>query len=154
MRPLKSADLPELLRILQVSGAFTEVEIACALELLQIVLTQPEQLDYLVVVAEERNQVVGYILYGPIPLTEGNYDIYWIAVDPVRQGKGWGRRLLNAAETDAEAHGARMLCLETSSQGSYQRTRVFYEQAGYREESRIHDFYKIGDSRITYIKRL
>jgi hypothetical protein len=46
-----------------------------------------------------------------------------------------------------------LLCLETSSQGGYVRTRYFYEQAGYVEESCIRDFYKPGDDRLTYVKR-
>jgi hypothetical protein len=46
-----------------------------------------------------------------------------------------------------------MVCLETSSQGGYSRTRSFYEKAGYLLESRIRDFYKPGDDRLTYVKR-
>lgn len=153
MRSLKPGDLPELTRILVDTGAFTQAEVECAVELLEIVLDQPQQKDYLVAVAEEDDRVAGYILYGPVPLTEGNFDIYWIATDPSVQGKGLGRQLMEHAEADARNRGARMVCLETSSQGSYQRTRRFYDNAGYTEESRIRDFYKPGDDRITYIKR-
>lgn len=153
MRSLKATDLPDLSRILVETGAFTQPEIECALELLEIVLKDPAQKDYWVAVAEDDGRVGGYILYGPVPLTEGNFDIYWIATDPTIQGKGLGRQLMEYAEADARSRGARMVCLETSSQGSYQRTRRFYDNAGYLEESRIRDFYKPGDDRITYIKR-
>ncbi|MBE0595832.1 MAG: GNAT family N-acetyltransferase [Desulfuromonadales bacterium] len=146
-------DLPPLARILRDTGAFTEEEVACAVELLEIVCKDPRQPDYQVLVAEEAGQPVGYVLYGPVPLTEGNYDIYWIATDPAVQGKGFGQRLLAAAEADVRSRGARMVCLETSSQGGYARTRLFYDRAGYLEESRIRDFYRPGDDRITYIKR-
>lgn len=153
MRSLERHDLPALVRILEETGAFTDVEVGCALELLGIVLDQPSQQDYLVGVAEEEGRVVGYILYGPVPLTEGNFDIYWIATDPTVHGRGYGRRLIEFAESDVRARGARLLCLETSSQGGYQRTRRFYEQAGYVMESCIRDFYRPGDDRITYVKR-
>jgi ribosomal protein S18 acetylase RimI-like enzyme len=153
MRTLSRNDLPALVRILNETGAFTDVEVGCALELLAIVLDQPGQQDYLVAVAEEEGRAAGYILYGPVPLTEGNFDIYWIATDPAVQGRGFGRRLMEHAEGDARARGGRLICLETSSQGGYQRTRRFYEQAGYVEESRIRDFYRPGDDRITYVKR-
>ena len=79
----------------------------------------------------------GYVLYGPIPLTEGNYDLYWIATDPAAQGRGFGRGLLAHVEAEVRGRQGRMICLETSSQGGYERTRRFYEQADYREESRI-----------------
>jgi ribosomal protein S18 acetylase RimI-like enzyme len=153
MRSLKRSDLPDLMRILNETGAFTDVEVGCAVELLGIVLDDPNQKDYLVGVAQDDGRVVGYILYGPVPLTEGNFDIYWIATDPAVQGKGFGRRLIAHAEADARGRGGRMICLETSSQGGYARTRSFYEQAGYTVESCIRDFYRPGDDRLTYVKR-
>lgn len=156
MRSLRRNDLPRLEQILldlRQAGNFTAAEVDCALELLNIVLDQPRQQDYLVLVAEDHHQVQGYILYGPVPVTEGNFDIYWIATDPNAHGKGYGRQLMEAAEKDLRARGVRMICLETSSQGNYQRTRRFYDNAGYQVESTIRDFYKPGDDRITYVKR-
>ena len=153
LRSLKPEDLPALTRILRETGAFTEAEVDCALELLHTVIDQPRQQDYLVLVAEAEGMPVGYILYGAVPLTLGNYDIYWIATDPAIQGRGHGRQLLSRVEEDLRAQGARLICLETSSQGGYERTRLFYERAGYLEESRIRDFYRPGDDRITYVKR-
>ena len=154
MRNLKRSDLPELTRILRATGAFTEVEVDCAVELLNIVLDQPAQPDYLVTVAETTTgAVAGYVLYGPVPLTVGTYDLYWIATDPALHGQGFGRKLIEFAEADSRQRGARMMCLETSSQGHYSRTRNFYDQAGYLEECRIRDFYHPGDDRITYTKR-
>jgi ribosomal protein S18 acetylase RimI-like enzyme len=156
MRSLQRSDLSQLegiLNQLQQAGNFTAAEVECALELLNIVLDLPLQADYLVLVAEDQGQVQGYILYGPVPVTEGNFDIYWIATDPAAHGKGYGRLLMEAAEADLLSRGARMICLETSSQGNYQRTRRFYDNAGYLVESTIRDFYKPGDDRITYVKR-
>jgi ribosomal protein S18 acetylase RimI-like enzyme len=153
MRNLKREDLPDLIRVLNETAAFTDVEVGCAMELLGIVLDDPNQKDYIVAVAEDDGRAVGYVLYGPVPLTEGNFDLYWIATDPRVQGRGFGRKLLAHAEADARTRGGRMICLETSSQGGYERTRLFYEQAGYVEESRILDFYHPGDDRITYVKR-
>jgi len=153
MRSLKRSDLPDLTRILIATGAFTQAEVDCAVELLNIVLDQPLQTDYQVLVAENHGKIAGYILYGAVPLTSGNFDIYWIATDPALHGQGFGQKLMEAAEKDAKARGARMVCLETSSQGGYEKTRRFYDRAGYVEESCIRDFYKIGDDRITYVKR-
>ena len=153
MRNLKREDLPDLIRVLNETAAFTDVEVGCAMELLGIVLDDPNQKDYIVAVAEDGGRAIGYVLYGPVPLTEGNFDLYWIATDPRVQGRGFGRKLLAHAEADACARGGRMISLETSSQGGYERTRLFYEQAGYVEESRIRDFYRPGDDRITYVKR-
>ena len=153
MRNLRSSDRRQLEQILISCNAFTSAEVACALELLDSVLDNPDQQDYEVIVAEVAGQVAGYVLFGAVPLTQGNYDLYWIATDPELQGQGFGRRLMAETEGRLRARGARMLCLETSSQEFYQRTRRFYEQGGYQEEARIRDFYRPGDDRITYVKR-
>jgi len=153
MRNLRSSDLLPLRRILVATEAFTAVEVACAMELLEIVLNDHDQQDYEVIVADHEGVVAGYVLYGPVPLTEGNYDLYWIATDPELHGRGVGRQLMKEVERRLRQDGARLLCLETSSQGHYARTRKFYEQAGYQEESRIRDFYRPGDDRITFVKR-
>ena len=153
MRSLKATDVPELVRILEATGAFTDGEVAVAVELLEMVLKDCSQQDYEVAVAEVEGNVAGYVLFGPVPLTVGNYDLYWIAVDPATQGHGVGQKLMQHGEDEVRRRGGRMVCLETSSQGSYERTRKFYDRAGYLEESRIRDFYKPGDDRITYVKR-
>jgi len=153
MRKLRHDDIPLLEEILVATGAFTDAEVAIAVELLETVVSDPLQQDYEVAVADIGDRVAGYVLFGPVPLTEGNYDLYWIAVGPETQGSGVGRRLMKHVEEQVRLRGGRMLCLETSSQGGYQRTRKFYEQAGYVEESCIRDFYKPGDDRLTYVKR-
>jgi len=153
MRTLRHDDIPTLEEVLVATGAFTDAEVAVAVELLETVANDPHQQDYEVAVADLGERAVGYVLFGPVPLTEGNYDLYWIAVDPATQGSGVGRRLMKHVENQVCQRGGRMLCLETSSQGGYLRTRSFYEQAGYVEESCIRDFYKPGDDRLTYVKR-
>lgn len=154
MRDLRPTDLPHLERILHETGAFNEEEVDCALELLTIVLDNPAQRDYMVSVAEVAGHVSGYVLYGPTPMTSGNLTLYWIAVCPTAQGQGVGQSLMEHVENHGKTLKGRLVCLETSSQGSYERTRSFYRQAGYLEESRIFDFYRSGDDRITFVKRL
>ncbi|MHB8708134.1 MAG: GNAT family N-acetyltransferase [Desulfuromonadales bacterium] len=153
LRELQADDLLELQRILNATEAFTTAEVEVAMELLEIVINQPQQSDYEVAVAEALGKVAGYVLFGPVPATMGNFDLYWIAVDPAAQGTGVGQRLLEHVEEEVRQRGGRMVCLETSSQGGYSRTRSFYEKAGYQLESRIRDFYKPGDDRLTYVKR-
>jgi ribosomal protein S18 acetylase RimI-like enzyme len=153
LRDLRATDLPALQCILAATDAFTAAEVAVAMELLEIVTNQPEQRDYAVAVAEVLGNVAGYVLFGPVPATDGNFDLYWIAVDPAAQGSGVGQRLMEHVEEQVRGRGGRMVCLETSSQGGYSRTRSFYEKAGYTLESRIRDFYRPGDDRLTYVKR-
>ena len=54
-------------------------------------------------------------------------------------------------------HGAKAYhktSVETASKESYAATRAFYERIGYVEVARTPDFYKDGDDRVVYSRRL
>jgi ribosomal protein S18 acetylase RimI-like enzyme len=100
---------------------------------------------------KEHPGVQGYACYGATPLTQGVYDLYWIAAV---QGKGFGRRLIEFVEQDVRKRGGRMLLIETSSQEAYGATIHFYEKTGYELVARIKNFYKIGDDKLVFLKEL
>lgn len=87
-------------------------------------------------------------------MTEGTFDLYWIAVDPARQGTGIGRALLAAVEELVRAEGGRMMLVETAGKPAYAATRAVYAACGYREVARVPDFYEDGDDKIVYARRL
>jgi len=139
------------------SGRFNKEEIATALDLVDEALEKGERSGYIVRVFEvgkEHPSVQGYVCYGPTPLTQGVYDLYWIAIDPAVQGKGFGRRLIKYVEADIVKSGGRMLLIETSSQESYSDTLRFYKKAGYKLVARIKNFYRIGDDKLVFLKEL
>jgi ribosomal protein S18 acetylase RimI-like enzyme len=153
LRPLHPADRAPLEEILRATDAFTEAEVAVALELIDLGIRASEggaDAGYRFLVAEEDGRVAGYTCYGETPCTEGTYDLYWIAVDPSLQGRGVGRRLVRATEDAVAASHGRMLLVETASKPSYAATRAFYERIGYVEVARIPDFYRPGDAKIVY----
>jgi ribosomal protein S18 acetylase RimI-like enzyme len=155
VRPMKPEDRKLVLDIIQATKMFTPAEISVARELVDIYLEQPEQRDYFLAVVENGpGAVVGYIAYGPTPLTDGTYDLYWMAVAPDQQGMGLGKELVNWLEKRVVEEGGRIVLIETSSQHKYEPTRRFYIGLGYKEISRIPDFYRRGDDRITYIKQI
>jgi ribosomal protein S18 acetylase RimI-like enzyme len=152
---MRREDRPTVLDIINSTGMFTPDEIVVACELIDIYLDQPQQRDYRLVVAEdEAGRVVGYMTYGPTPLTEGAYDLYWMAVSPGKQGRGFGRELVLWLEKTVRDAAGRVILIETSSQPKYEKTRRFYTGLDYREVSRIPDFYRKGDDLITYVKYL
>jgi ribosomal protein S18 acetylase RimI-like enzyme len=87
-------------------------------------------------------------------LTQGTYDLYWIAVDPAAQGHGIGHALLAGVEAEVQARGGRLLLIETSSTPAYASARRLYETSGYRCEAIIHDFYAPGDNLLIFSKDL
>jgi ribosomal protein S18 acetylase RimI-like enzyme len=159
IRPAEARDRDRIHEILVATARFTEEEVRCAMELVDEAHEQPEKGDYIVHVLEEpesgpRKMVQGYVCYGPTPLTDGVFDLYWIAVDPKRQGQGIGQLLLRFVENEVRRQRGRMLLIETSSKESYAATLRFYERSGYDEISRIKDFYRIEDDKVVYCKKL
>jgi ribosomal protein S18 acetylase RimI-like enzyme len=105
-------------------------------------------------VAVREQRVVGYVCYGPTPMTEGTYDLYWIASDPDVRGQGVGAALVSAMEGDLRRRKARLMRVETSAMEAYGPTRGFYQSMKYIEESRFRDFYKVGEDLIVLSKKL
>ncbi len=155
IRPAQPPDRERILEILIATGIFTDEEVRCAIELVDLSFTDAEKGEYVVYVLEEpAGAIHGYVCYGPTPLTDGVYDLYWIAVEPTQQGQGYGQVLLRFVENEVKRQQGRMLLIETSSKESYGATMRFYERSGYEEISRIKDFYRIEDDKIVYCKRL
>lgn len=137
------------------AGNFNQAEIDCALELVDIYLTDEKQADYHVVVAQNAGSPVhAYACWGPVPMTKGAFDLYWIATHPDARGNGFGRALMEYVERKAFETNGRLLVVETSSKASYAGTVEFYRRLGYSENSRIRDFYDIGDDKIIFVKKL
>ncbi len=106
--------------------------------------------EYNFLVARHEGRVVGFTCYEERALTEGTYDLYWIAVDPSARRLGVGKALMRATESEVGKRGGRLLVVETSGLDSYASTRTFYESIGYEKEAVIRDFYKVGDDLVMY----
>jgi ribosomal protein S18 acetylase RimI-like enzyme len=157
VRQLEPRDRPFIEKMVISTGKFNDVEVSTALELVDEALDRGEESGYFFAVLEcgkKDRTVQGYACYGPVPLTQGAYDLYWIVVDPASQGRGFGNHLLECVETDVLSRGGRMILIETSSQESYGATVRFYEKAGYELVARIKNFYRVGDDKLVFSKEL
>ena len=105
---------------------------------------------YHFIVARENGKVIGYSCFGERALTQGTYDLFWIAVDPSARRLGVGKTLMRASEAEIRACGGRLLVVETSGLDKYESTRKFYQAAGYEKEAVIRDFYRVGDDLVIY----
>ena len=157
IRPLRADDRAAVMAMLARTGSFTNEEVATALELMDAWVVEGDASGYLTFVATAPpadEAILGYVCFGPAPLTDGTYDLYWIAVDPHTQGRGVGRRLLAFAESEIAGCGGRLVLIETSSQASYQATARFYERCGYALAARIDNYYRVGDDKLIFAKTL
>ncbi len=97
---------------------------------------------------------MGYICWGPTPLTEGTWDIYWIAVAADKQREGIGTALLKSAEDRIKQNNGRLIFIETSSKPEYEEARRFYVSNSYKLICQIADFYAPGDDKLIFRKKL
>ena len=159
IRPIEGKDREPLASLIRRVETFSPQEVEVAIELVDLAL-QPNNPDYSILVADKagaaggQGGLVGYVCYGPTPMTEGTYDLYWIASDPTVRGQGVGAALVSGMEGDLRRRHARLIRVETSATEAYGPTRGFYAAMKYTEESRFRDFYKVGDDLIILAKRL
>lgn len=153
IRPMQKGDKPSLMALLRSTPEFKPAEVTVAEEVIDSYLRDPQGSGYNVLVSGDA-AVKGYICYGPTPLTESTWDVYWIAVSAEEKGRGVGGALLAYAEGKIKEAGGQLIVIETSSQVGYERTRRFYLKHAYETIARITDFYAPGDDKIILQKRL
>ena len=152
LRAMLPAEVPELVRITAETGFFRPDEVSVAEEVLTEAARSGAGAGYQVYVAHSGHRLLGYVCFGPTPLTRGTWDMYWLAVAPDQQRRGIGRRLMQLAEGEIVRQGGRLIVLETSSQELYAPTRRFHQSLGYLELGRIPDFYDVGDDKVMFGK--
>lgn len=154
LRGLAARDRAPIERLLAATGFFTPEELAVALELVDEGLGPQDEDPYRFVVAELGGELAGYACFGHVPGTRGDWDLYWIAVDPRFQGRGLGNELLRAVLGAAREQSGGRLVIETASKPLYAPTRAFYERAGAALVDREPDHYAPGDDKLVYEIRI
>jgi ribosomal protein S18 acetylase RimI-like enzyme len=150
-----AADKAQIADITARAGVFSQEEIDAVPAMFDEYLRYgAEASGYHFIVYREGEQLLGYAIYGYRDLTDGVYDLYWIAVDPHARRKGVGRKLLQACEEAVRKIGGRLIIAETSGTEEYAPTREFYLRTGFVNEATIKDFYKPGDDLKIFVKRI
>jgi ribosomal protein S18 acetylase RimI-like enzyme len=152
IRAAAAADRGALAAAIESDATFKPDEVAVALELVDAGLDGST--DYQLLVAEVDGAVQGYLCFGPTPMTQRTYDLYWIVVHAAARGRGVAGALLRAMEALLVSRGGANIRVETSETEGYGAARALYARAGYPEAARMADFYSPGDALIVYFKRV
>lgn len=155
IRPITAGDREAIRELVQQRGTFSAEDIQVALEVVDEALRFPEKDDYKILCAiGPSGELAGYICFGPVPLTDACYDLYWIVVNERSSRIGVGGRLVAAMQQYVAARGGRKIYVDTSSTHPYQAARSFYEKHDYQIVSQLKDFYRVGDHKLIYMKDL
>ena len=144
---------PSASAVVESTGVFSPMEVVIAVELADERLVKGPASGYHFIFAERDGQAVGYACYGPIALTQGSYDLYWIAVDRSARGAAWGGLLLDEAERRIRAEGGLRVYIETSTRPPYAHAGIL-RALRLSPRSRAQGFYAPGDGKAIYVKSL
>ena len=153
IRPTTPADTDALVALTDATGLFKPLEVVALREVLDDFHATNHADDHHAITCEVNGAIVGFAYYAPAAMTEGTWQLYWIAVRKDQQGQGVGSELLRFVEEDIRAnrHG-RVLFIETGSLPHYELTRQFYRKNGYEQHALLKDFYADGDSMVVFRK--
>jgi ribosomal protein S18 acetylase RimI-like enzyme len=151
---VRPKDIETVRDIIISTGFFYDFEVPVAVELVEDRLDHGDQSDYHFLFADQDGITVAYSCFGPIAATEGSFDLYWIATHNDYRGKGIGNLLIGETHRIIREMGGRIVIAETSTLEKYTPTRHFYDRIGYTKEAQINDFYKEGDGKVFFVKRL
>jgi GNAT superfamily N-acetyltransferase len=150
IRFVKKNDLENLKIVIETSGLFPPDLLD---EMMTDYFVNPE--TQAIWLTKEANGTPIAITYcAPEKLTEGTYNLYLIAVHKDYQGKSVGSELMNYVENLLKSQGKRILLVETSGLPEFELTRKFYDKCSYNREAIIRDFYRDGEDKVVFWKKL
>ncbi len=95
---------------------------------------------------------IGYCV--PEKLTNGTYNLLAIGVSQDAQRNGVATEMMKYIEQLLKLKDGRILIVETSSDDAQIGARKFYQKIGYTQMAIIKDFWKDGEDKIVFWKKL
>lgn len=154
LRAIRQEDREPLRAMLERIEQFQPDEVDVALELIDASIQDSAGSGYACIVASEADQMLGYVCFGPTPMTQATFDLYWIAVSADAQGRGLGKQIYAAFAAEVQRLQGRQVRIETSSKELYAATGGFYARLGFNVAGRLPDFYAPGDDLLIFYRAL
>jgi GNAT superfamily N-acetyltransferase len=143
--PSLTSERADIARVTQAAGVFQGDEFTTPLELFDGYVHDPAASGYYFLSARRDGRVAGYACFGPTPLTEATFDLYWMVVESAAHGQGIGRAMFERVTKEVVQRQGRLLMIWTSGTPEYAGTRSFYTRVGCQLEAQISDFYRPDD---------
>ena len=150
IRAVLQADVYKIKEVVDSSGLFPSEYLD---EMISDYLSNPDTDEiWFTRIENETPIAIGYCV--PEQLTESTYNLLAIGVLTEWQGKGIAGEMMKYIELLLKEKGGRILIVETSSDDAQIAARNFYKKIGYTQEAVIRDFWKEGEDKIVFWKKL
>lgn len=100
--------------------------------------------EYRAVVGEERGDVIGVAVYGPVAGTVGTAKLHAILVTAAARTRGVAAGLCDHVAAELAVEGARLMVAELPDTPALRPGMLLLERCGWREEARVPDFFAEG----------
>ena len=150
IRAIIQADIDKLKKVLDSSELFPSEYLD---EMITDYFNNPNTQDIWFTYIENNTPVaIGYCV--PEKLTDGTYNLLAIGVSKEIQRKGIASEMMKYIEQLLKSKDGRILIVETSTDDAQIGAREFYKKIGYTQEAVIRDFWRDGEDKIVFWKKL
>jgi ribosomal protein S18 acetylase RimI-like enzyme len=150
LRAVIESDIEELKKVVDSSELFPSEFLD---EMISDYLTNKDTEDIWFTYSDINKPVaVGYCV--PEKLTEGTFNLLAIGVSKEYQRQGIAKKMMKYIEQQLKNKGARLLIVETSSDNAQIGARNLYGNIEYTQAAIIKDFWKDGEDKLVFLKRL
>lgn len=150
IRPVSTSDINGLKKVVDSSELFPSEYLD---DMMSDYFENPEtQAIWFTYIDNNEQAAVGYCV--PEKFTEGTYNLLAIAVSKHAQRKGIASQMMKYIEQRLAQKDGRILIVETSSDDAQIGARKLYQKIGYTQAAVIKDFWKDGEDKIIFWKKL
>jgi ribosomal protein S18 acetylase RimI-like enzyme len=154
IRPASPSDRDGMIKLFSALNLFNTDELQFMSELVDNFFNQTLGEGYYWIINDNNDAITSAAYYAPESFGENVYNLYFIGVFPSEQGKGIGSTMLEYVEKHLKELEQRLLLVETSGLPNFAKTREFYLKNNYEKEATIREYYKEGDDKVIYRKKL
>lgn len=146
-------DFEDIVAVASQIQCFTADEVACLATDLKDQFDSLDSLDQMLTL-KVGGKTSGFCHFGPLPITDRSWIMFWILVDPSTHSAGMGRTLVAEMERRIAQENGRLILIETSDHDDFAGARRFYERAGYELVATIPDYYTKEQGKCVFSKRI
>lgn len=146
-------DIANLMALAEATGMFEQDELEAFAGMVSEYFEGHLGADHYWVVDDE-DGILAAAYYASEMMAHNVWNLYFIGVHPSARRQGRAEALLRHVENAVESREGRLLIIETSGSEQFELARQLYRKNGYDEEARIREFYRAGEDKVVFRKKL